>query len=454
MRGLRLFSLGVLLWGQGERLSLGALYQVIQERHPLWRAIAVTPAIAEARLQATMGAWDPTVSASYTAKDFKNQLYFTLFSADLKMPIWNGFDFKGLYEKTFGFSLNPEDVTPDAGLVGVGLSVPLGQGLLIDYRRAAIQKARLYFQASYSERQLFVANFLYEVAQDYWGWFSAHYKAEVYQQQLSLAQARWQFLRTAFFQGEASRFDTLEAYIEVELRRQQLQNAQAELSKRALLVARHWWVEAEAEVAAFVQQYRPDSALPYLPPERWTELVNTHPKLQLYEFKRRIVQVEKRWAAEQLRPRLQVDYAFLRDLSKWQEGWDRPLETNYKLGVTFAMPFYLRSARGQLNEARLQLLQIESEQLFEARSLYAKASGQQALIDSLYRQLQTQASIIQGLLELVSLENERFRAGESDLFIVNRREREAFSALISLYDLYARYGLAVAELGAILAWVP
>jgi outer membrane protein TolC len=94
---------------------------------------------------------------------------------------------------------------------------------------------------SYPERQLTAANFLYEVAVDYWGWFSAYYKAQVFQQQLLVAENRYSFLKAAFLQGEASRFDTLEAALEVALRRQQLQNARAELTKKALLVARHLW---------------------------------------------------------------------------------------------------------------------------------------------------------------------------------------------------------------------
>lgn len=449
-----LLWLGACLWAQTQTFSLRALYQAIQERHPLWRAIMIQPDAAAASLQATQSAWDPTLSASYTGKDFKNQLYYTLLNADLKVPLYNAFDLKALYEKTFGFSLNPEDITPDAGLVGVGLSIPLGQGLLIDYRRTAIEKARLYFRMSYPERQLTAANFLYEVAVDYWGWFSAYYKAQVFQQQLLVAQDRYSFLKEAFLQGEASRFDTLEAALEVALRRQQLQNARAELTKKALLVARHLWLEDENTLSTFPARYKPDSTLPYLPTSTWVELVNTHPKLQIYELKRRIVQIERRWAAEQLRPRLQVDYAFLRDPTQWQVGWSRPFETNYKLTVTFAMPLYLRQARGQLTEARLRLLQLESEQLYEARSLYTKSLGQLTLIDSLYQQLKEQETIVQGLFALVALENERFRAGESDLFVINRREREAFSALISLYDLYARYGLAVAEFGAIVAWVP
>jgi hypothetical protein len=62
------------LWAQSQTLSLQVLYQTIQERHPLWRAITLGPDIAAAQLQATRSVWDPVLSASYTAKDFKNQL--------------------------------------------------------------------------------------------------------------------------------------------------------------------------------------------------------------------------------------------------------------------------------------------------------------------------------------------------------------------------------------------
>lgn len=434
-------------------LSLSDLYQRVLMRHPLARAIGLYPAIVQAQAQATRGVWDPILSGSLTEKNFKNQLYFTLFYADLKVPIWNGLDFKAIYENTGGFSLNPEDVTPSSGLVGAGLSIPLGQGLLIDYRRAAIQKARLYAQMAPYERQLMLADLILEVATDYWGWFSAYYKVQVYQRQLEVAAARLAFLREALEQGEATRADTLEASVELRLRQQLLLQSQADLWKKALLVQRHLWEETFIEPTQFQQMYRPDSLLPYVPREQWEPLIAQHPKLRIYDFKQRIIEVERRWAAEQLRPRLQAEYLFLRDPELWQKGWENPFRTNFKFGLTFAMPLYLRNARGSLAAARLQLRQILLEQTFEARSLYNKALGQLGMVDSLWRQVMLQRQLVEGLFELVELESIRLRAGESDLFIVNRREREAFSALLNLYDLYARYGIALAELQALLAWV-
>lgn len=440
-----------ILFAQPVPLSLSEVWEGVRQAHPLWRALSLGPAVAQAKAQEASGVWDPFLSASYAGKDFKNTLYYTLFYSDLKIPIWNGLDLKLSYEKTFGSSLNPEDVTSEAGLIGAGLSVPLGQGLLIDYRRAAIQKARLYAMASLYERQLAAAHFLYEVAADYWEWLGSYYKAQTYARQLSVAQVRLDFLRAAFLQGEASRVDTLEAAVEVALRAQQLSLAQGELAKKTLLLMRHWWTDS-LSVEGFLAHYRPDTALPVLPLDRWEALVSQHPKLRLYDLKRQVLLVEQRWAAEQLRPRLQVDYSFLRDLGKVEAGWSRPFETNYKLAVTFAMPLYLRAARGQLTAARLALTQLEAEQRFEARALYIKALGQLNLLDSLRAQISRQEQVVASLFELVALEVERFRAGESDLFVINRREREAFSALITLYELYARYGITYAELGAILGW--
>lgn len=445
--------LTLLFWLQTP-LSLSEVYARALERHPLARALNLLPAQAEAQATATAGVWDPTLNASLTEKNFKDQLYYTLFSTDLKVPLWNALDFKAIYESTGGFSLNPEDVTPAQGLIGAGLSVPLGAGLLIDYRRAAIQKARLYAQMAPYDRQLALAELLLEIAQDYWGWFAAHYKALVYAQQIAVAEGRLRFLREALAQGEATRADTLEAYVEVNLRRQALLSAQADRWKKGLLLQRHLWEETPSAPETFFASYQPDSAVPYVPRQQWESLIAAHPKLQLYELKRRVAEVERRWAAERLRPRLQAEYLFLRDPELWQKGWTRPFQSNYKFGVTFSMPLYLREARGSLLAARLTLRQLAWEQDFETRSLYNKALGQLGLVDSLWQQVQLQTELVQDLFALVELENLRFQAGESDLFVVNRREREAFSALIGLYELYARYGIEVAQLQATLAWVP
>lgn len=443
-----------MIWLQAV-LTLPSLYQQVLSYHPLARSIALGPPIAQAQARAAAGVWDPTLSLNSTEKRFKNQLYYNLLQAELKVPIWNGIDFKGLYEQTGGFTLNPEDITPSAGLVGVGFSVPLlGEGLLLDYRRATIQKARLYAQMAEQEQQLAWAELLLEVARDYWAWFAAYHKARLYEEQVRIASARLYFLRKALAQGEATRADTLEALVELQLRQQQLTQSRAELLQKALAVQRHLWQEPVPSTAEFVAEYRPDSLIPYVPREIWDSLIARHPKLQLYALKRQVADIERRRALEQLRPRLQAEYLWLAQGGKWSSLLSPNWRSDYKFGITFAMPLYLRQARGNLLAARLQIRQIETEQLYEARSLYNKAIGQIALIDSLWGQIGLQRQLSENLAQLVQLELIRYRNGESDLFVVNRREREAFSAFLQVYELYARYGIEVAQLQALLVWNP
>ncbi|MCS7162867.1 MAG: TolC family protein [Bacteroidia bacterium] len=434
-------------------LSLAELYKRVLSHHPLARAIGLTPLIAQWEATAAKGVWDPTLQASFTEKLYKRQLYYALFSADLKIPVWNGIDLKGVYEQTGGFSLNPEDVTPASGFVGFGISIPLlGQGLFLDYRRAAIQKAQVYARMAVEERRLALAELLLEIGRDYWDWFAAYYKVQVLSQQLQVAWARLNFLRVAFAKGEATRADTLEGWVEVQARQQALLGAQADLERKALAVQRHLWDTSNVG-DNFSRRYRPDSTVPAIPHAIWQDLIANHPKLRLYALKKQERQIHRRWAMEQLRPQLQLEYLWLRDAFSWRNLSFQSVQSGYKFGLTFAMPLYLRRTRAELAMTQLQIQQILAEQEFEARSLYNKALGQIGLIDSLNRQIELQRSLVSGLWELVELELVRYQAGESDLFVVNRREREAFAAMSALYDLYARYGLEVVQLYALLAWV-
>ncbi|MCS6790013.1 MAG: TolC family protein [Bacteroidia bacterium] len=434
-------------------LTLPSLYQQVLSYHPLARSIALGPAIAQAEAQAAAGIWDPTLSINITEKRFKNQLYYNLLAGELKVPVWNGIDFKGLYEQTGGFTLNPEDITPSSGLVGFGFSVPLlGEGLLLDYRRAVIQKVRIYARVAEQEQRLAWAGLLLEIAQDYWAWFAAYHKARLYEEQVRIAKARLIFLRQALAQGEATRADTLEALVEFQLRQQQLTQSRAELLQKALAVQRHIWQEPVPSPQTFVVEYRPDSTIPYVPRGVWDSLIVRHPKIQMYALKRQVADLERRRALEQLRPRLQAEYLWLQQGLKWHNPLSRDWRSDYKFGITFAMPLYLRQARGNLLAARLEIRQIEMEQAYEARTLYNKAMGQIGLLDSLWGQVNLQRQLSEHLAQLVQLELIRYRNGESDLFVVNRREREAFSALLQVYELYARYGVEVAQLRALLVW--
>jgi hypothetical protein len=59
----------------------------------------------------------------------------------LKKPVWIGPDIKIGYEKNTGQFVSDDSETPNDGLLYTGISLPIGRGILIDERRAALKQA-------------------------------------------------------------------------------------------------------------------------------------------------------------------------------------------------------------------------------------------------------------------------------------------------------------------------
>ena len=58
--------------------------------------------------------------------------YYNNWGNELKVPIWpGGIDLKASYDRFVGVYTNPETRTPLNGLAGLGLSIPIGQGLTV-----------------------------------------------------------------------------------------------------------------------------------------------------------------------------------------------------------------------------------------------------------------------------------------------------------------------------------
>jgi hypothetical protein len=117
------------------------LTQVVRY-HPLANRAKLRNDMAAAELLKSKGLLDPSLNSNVQQKYFADKNYYSLINGELKIPTFYGIDFKTGYDLNRGVFLGPENSTPDNGLIYAGISLPLGQGLLIDERRAAILNAR------------------------------------------------------------------------------------------------------------------------------------------------------------------------------------------------------------------------------------------------------------------------------------------------------------------------
>ena len=90
--------------------------------------------LGEAYLLKARGSFDPKLGGNMNQKYFKDERYYSILNAGLKVPTWYGISFQGGYDLNSGGYLNPERVNPDEGLVYAGVTLNLGKGMFIDSR--------------------------------------------------------------------------------------------------------------------------------------------------------------------------------------------------------------------------------------------------------------------------------------------------------------------------------
>ncbi|MBP1653352.1 MAG: putative outer membrane protein [Bacteroidetes bacterium] len=123
--------------------SLGDLEDMVFMNHPIVKQAALLSDAAKASVLQSKGEFDPTLKSAFGRKLFGHTTYYNNWHNELKVPLYiAGADLKVGYDRNTGVYTNPETHTTDAGLVAVGLNIPLGAGLLIDARRSTLWQAK------------------------------------------------------------------------------------------------------------------------------------------------------------------------------------------------------------------------------------------------------------------------------------------------------------------------
>jgi outer membrane protein TolC len=427
-------------------LTLEAVRQRVLEHHPMAQQAALLNRQAEARLREARGGFDPKAFADWKQKSFKGTEYYSISESGLKIPTWYGLEFKGTYQTARGAYLDPENNLPAVGQAVVGVKASALRGLFIDERRATLQQAKLLAARNEAEQKLILNELLWEATQAYWAWWASYEQWQVFQRALVNAEQRQQAIVSSFEQGDKPAIDTLESYVQVQNRMLELQQAQLDFLKAGLQLANYLWQDGELplelEDNTIPESLNdPNTQLPFQLNDIITNLDQVHPELRRYQLKISELEIDRRLAAEQLKPRLDLEYNFLGngfDLN-YQNGNDATLGNlvteNYKIGISFEMPIFLRKERGKLQQADLKLLDagygLQQKRLSISNKIQAYYTEWQTTINQLELYNQTVANY----QALLAAELRKFSIGESSIFLINSRENKLIDAQLKLIKL-------------------
>ncbi|WP_339650717.1 TolC family protein [uncultured Maribacter sp.] len=422
----------------------------VKKYHPIAKQAEMVLSVGQANLMKARGGFDPKVVADYSSKEFKGTEYYDLLNTTFKIPTWYGIEFKGNFEQYSGEYVNAERNVPDDGLYSAGVSLSLGRGSWMNDRMATVKKAKFFREQSKSDRDLLVNQILFEASLAYFNWLQAYRNSLVFNDFLKNAKVRLKGVGRSAAAGEVAAIDTVEAKIAVQNRALEMEQAKVSLQNARLELSNYLWMgdnipmELQPQVVPDLSlDTEIDQSLEILGKPLDSFSLENHPKLKSLGFKIDGLVVDKRLKTNKLMPRIDVEYNFITDSP---DSFDSFETQNYKGGLNFELPLFLRKERGDLKLAKLKLRDAEFELDNAEVQIQNKIIAIYNELDSFENQNVLIDEIVSSYAALLAAEERKFSFGESSLFLINSRESKLIDAVLKQNQVENKYFTAKAKL--------
>lgn len=418
-------------------LTLEEYLGYVKKYHPIVKQAQLISTEGEIKLLKSRGAFDPKLEVDYSQKTFEGTEYYDKLNSTFKIPTWYGIEFKGSYEINDGYYLNPESTTPEDGLYSVGVSVSVLKGLLMNDRMAILKTAKLYNLQAEEKQKIVVNEILYKAISTYFNWLKNYQSKLLFSDYLINAETRLLNIKKSYAAGDKPAVDTLEAKINFRSRQLDLEKAKIGYIKSKLELSNYLWLEDNLPLE-LQEHINPDvNTINAIDIVLTNSILNSedalenHPKLKTLELKKDILTVDKRLKSNNLLPTLDLQYNFL------TSDFDQPnsLNTsNYKSGLKFSFPLFLRKERADLKLAKVKLQNVDFDISATKVNLKNKIEATLQEIASYESQYDILYDLVEDYNQLVKSEERKFTLGEGSLFLVNYREVKLIESQLKKID--------------------
>jgi outer membrane protein TolC len=442
-----IFMFGQNIIGQSQILRPESYLSNVLQNHPLTTRAEFRNEMAKAELMKAKGWLDPSLNSNVQQKYFGGKDYYSLVNGELKIPTYYGIDFKTGYDLNRGVFLGPENSTPDNGLLYAGVSLPLGQGLLIDERRAGIREAKIGVEIGRLEEIDIKNEVLYNASFQYWEWFRAYNVLKILEEAEKVATERLDAVKNFAANGDRPLIDTVEAAIQVQNIRLALISASLDFNKTQNLLNTFQWNDdgmPKVNESPEIPVSRED-AIRSIDNDLTSIInsmdINAHPYLA--QLKNKIIQqdIDLKLKKDRLKPRLNVQYNPLTEVLGSRTITDYNIN-NYKWGLEFKMPLFLRKERGDVKLADLKMK--DTDLLLQQKTIEFEAKLNNYITEwnNTLDQIDVFTQAVNQYQQMLDAERRLFEVGESSLFLINTREQAFIQANVKLTELTAKNRMA------------
>ncbi len=444
-----LFLAAPLLKAQ-DTLSYNAFIKNIHNHHPLVLRAKNIRLSGDFVYQSAKGAFDPVLSGSYNEKYFDTKNYYSILNAAIKQPLYTSQYVVAGYDYAQGAFVDPETQTTRSGMPFLGVETALLQGLAFDKRRADLLKAKSYKSYYEAEQNVLLNELLYNASLHYFEWLFSLKELSLYNHFTSLAEQRFRAISALSKIGELASVDSVEAAILFHTRSLEMQSVKISNQKTKTNLLTFNWMGNTSPSASSAELFPADSLEIYYEKSRLLfnsflrDTVSVNPYIRKYQSLQSILNIEKRYKAELIKPKLDVKYNFLANNSP---GFNSSFNANnYRWGVSFSLPVFLRTS---VNEYKISKLNAQNNQ-FELNNRTNEIQFKEQVIWQniavLNEQLSNSEKNVRYSKLLLQAEQKKFDHGESSLFLLNTRESKLLEAELKLAEYRLKFIKSVLEL--------
>jgi outer membrane protein TolC len=429
--------------------TIDDFYASILTFHPLVKQARLLNETAKQEIRMARGAFDPKISSTLNAKEFNDKTYYNKWATSFTIPTWFPVDPKISMERNTGVFIDPESNVPEADnnqQLYTGVSIPLGKGLFIDERRAALKQAKLFTEMAQAEQVKLINKILLEAAKDYWQWYYSFYNYILLTKSTRIAHEIFDRVKLNSQFGEAAPIDTVQAKIILQQRQVEKQEAFLDFINTGLKISNYLWdADGKPVLLAFhttpVLIAKENELLSAQTSEYLINLAKlNHPELIKLTVKLNQLEVDRRLAKEFIKPRLDLNYNFINQPLRPNGSinlFSNP--SNYKFGLDFSFPILIRKERAKLAQTKIKIEGTKYEQSQTQREIVNQIYSLQNQLVTTSKILTQQYNIADNYERLLKAELLNLENGESDLFKINVQQEKLILSQTKLLKLKAEY---------------
>ena len=426
----------LLVSGVANGISLQELIESIKTHHPKLLETAAKRNQAEFEEMAASGEFDPIIDQR---SNFRVSGYYS--GQYLEQKLTKRFEDMG--GKTFGTYRISDGSFPGyegamrtlaAGEANVGVGLSLLQNRDTDKYRTALQNSLLEKSNWQARERAAINDVVYKGIQAYLNWYQAVLRYQVIDELVVTTETRFRGIKERVEIGDLAAITLTEFSVTLMSRNMALQNAELDLQQAKQALVFYWrdqygQMRPVSDVPDSIDGVKWPFTHPDEAPDKLQQTIDKHPLVQSLKAQRAQAVNNERLKANDMLPTLDVELKVARDVG----GGSVTLQgTETKLGLQFSMPLGLRTAKARHAQARLKVKEVD----YALRDLTDELNRDitQALqaikyAKTLFNMNEDAVVLTEKLLaqELI-----RFRAGASDLFLLNSREQRAIQAKLEL----------------------